>query len=94
MNSFLPFIVFGIAISLLSYVFSVWLFRWVKARHSDNKRIAEIGGFIREGANTFLKKEYILLAKFAAVVTALIVLFLPKPLWNGQPSGNIMMACA
>ena len=94
MNSVLPFIIFGIGISLLAFVFSVWLFRWVKSRPSDNERIAEIGGFIKEGANTFLKKEYILLAKFAGAVIVLIVLFLPKPIWDGGVSKNIIMAGA
>ena len=89
-----PFIGVGIAISLLAFLFSAWLFQWIKKRPSENKRIAEVGSLIRKGANTFLRKEYTVLAKFAGVIMALILLFLPKPIWNGSVMENIMMAIA
>ena len=93
-HSVSPFIIFGIAVSILAFLFSVWLHRWVKAQPSENKRIAEVGALIREGAHTFLRKEYMMLAKFAGVVTVLILLFLPHPIWSGSKMDNIIMAIA
>jgi len=86
------FKIFAILISILSFGVAVWLYLWVKAQPSSNKRIAKIGGLIRRGANTFLRREYVALSRFAGVVAVLILIFLPKPIWNGDVSKNIMMA--
>ncbi|HBG02152.1 MAG TPA: sodium-translocating pyrophosphatase, partial [Firmicutes bacterium] len=53
-----------------------------------------IGGLIRDGANVFLSREYRLLSYFVLVVAAFIVLFLPKPIWQGEPLNNLCMALA
>lgn len=88
------FIIISIVVSILSFLFAAWLYRWVKNRPSENKRIAEVGALIKEGANTFLRKEYIVLAKFAGVVALLIFLFLPSPVWKGNIMDNVVMAIA
>ena len=93
-GSIVPFIILCIAVSIASFVFSVWLFRWIKSQPSENKRIAEVGKLIRDGASTFLRKEYIMLAKFAGAIAVLILLFLPKPIWSGEVAKNIIMAAA
>ncbi len=93
-NLLTTFIVAAIAISAASFAFALWLYRWVKAQPSSNARIAEIGTLIRNGARTFLKKEYVVLAKFSAVVSLLILLFLPKPVWKGSFTENIFMMIA
>ena len=85
------FIIISIAISLLSFLFAAWLFMWVKKRPSENTRIAEVGAYIKDGANTFLRKEYIVLAKFAGVVALLIIILLPSPIWQGNAGENIAM---
>jgi len=54
----------AILISLLSLGVAAWLYSWVKSQPSSNARIAEIGGYIRQGANTFLRREYLILAPF------------------------------
>ncbi|NLG37558.1 MAG: sodium-translocating pyrophosphatase [Clostridiales bacterium] len=86
------FILIGIGVSLLSFVFALWLNHWVKSRPSSNERIAQIGKLIRNGANTFIRKEYIVLARFAGVVALLILLFVPQPIWKGDYLRNIIMA--
>ena len=85
------FIVFAVVVSLLSFLFAAWLYMWVKKQPSSNVRIAEIGAYIKRGAYTFIKKEYIMLAKFAGVVSLLILLFLPTPIWMGNFLDNIAM---
>jgi len=49
---------------------------------------------IRNGADTFLNKEYRVLARFAGVAAILIFIFLPSPVWMGNVSKNITMAIA
>jgi len=64
----------AILISLLSLGVAAWLYSWVKSQPSSNARIAEIGGYIRQGANTFLRREYLILARFTAIAAVLILI--------------------
>ncbi|WP_312644099.1 sodium-translocating pyrophosphatase, partial [Hydrogenoanaerobacterium sp.] len=82
----------SIIIALCAFAVAAWLYKWVNAQPSSNERIAEVGTLIRKGANTFLKQEYIVLAKFAAIVAIVILLFLPQPIWNNNILENITMA--
>ena len=84
----------AILISVLAFGMAAWLYTWVKAQPSSNPEIARIGGLIRKGANTFLTREYKMLAVFAGVVAVVIILFLPHPIWQGGPAKNISMAVA
>ncbi|MDP4151882.1 MAG: sodium-translocating pyrophosphatase [Bacillota bacterium] len=84
----------AILISLLSLAVAFWLYTWVKSQPSTNKDIMHVGDLIKKGANTFLKREYILLSRFAAVAGALILIFLPKPIWNGDWTKNLIMVLA
>ena len=92
------FLIACIVIALVAFVFAFYLYKWVKKQPSSNERIAEIGGYIRNGANTFLKREYAVLAKFGGVVALLILIFLPKPIWTQFSDSayieNIVMAAA
>ncbi len=88
------FLILSCIISLLSFLFAAWLYQWVKKRPSSNERIAEVGNLIKSGANTFLRKEYAILAKFAGVAALLILIFLPTPIWQGNPLDNVTMALA
>ncbi len=87
-------ILFSIFISFLAFVFAGWLYLWVKKQDSSNPKIESISELIRSGANTFLKKEYLVLSKFAGVVALLILLFLPSPIWNGAWVDNVTMTFA
>jgi len=88
------FLIASIVIAVAAFVFAFWLHAWVKKQPSENKRIAEIGGYIRQGANTFLRKEYIVLAKFALVAAVIIFIFLPKPVWAKDANilDNLLMS--
>lgn len=88
------FIIAAIVISVLAFATALWMYRWVKTQPSSNERIREVGLLIRNGANTFLAKEYKTLAIFCAVAAGLILLFLPAPIWKGSPMKNISMALA
>ncbi len=84
----------SILVSVVAFAFAAWLFLWVKRQPSQNVKIAKAGELIRQGARTFLRKEYMVLAKFAAVACALIFVFLPIPVWKGEIAQNFIMALA
>ncbi|MBN2695994.1 MAG: sodium-translocating pyrophosphatase [Bacilli bacterium] len=77
-------IVFSIIVSFLAFGLAVWLYRWVNNQESKNEKINTIGEMIKSGANAFLRKEYLVLAKFAGVLALLILLFLPEPIWKAD----------
>ena len=81
-------IVFSIVISLAAFLLAGWLYLWIKKQDSDNPKIKTISDLIRSGANTFLRKEYTILAKFALIAAILILVFLPKPIWAPQTQGT------
>ncbi|MGD9910545.1 MAG: sodium-translocating pyrophosphatase [Candidatus Izemoplasmatales bacterium] len=87
-------IIFCVVVSLLAFIFAGWLYLWVNKQESSNQKIHKISEMIRSGANTFLRKEYLVLAKFASVIAILILLFLPSPIWKGNALDNVTMAFA
>ena len=86
--------IFSIAISIAAFLLAGWLYNWVNKQESNNEKINTIASMIRSGANTFLKKEYIILAKFALGLAILIFIFLPEPVWKGAILKNFTMAFA
>jgi len=87
-------LIFSIIVSLLSFGVAAFFYSWVNSQPSSNKTVQAVGTLIRNGANTFLRREYTLLARFAGVVAVLILLFLPQPIWSGNYTDNITMAIA
>lgn len=81
----------AIVISFAAFGEALWLYKWVVAQPSSNARIAEIGKLIRNGANTFLRKEYQTLTRFCGVAAIIIFVLLPSPIWTGHLVDNIIM---
>ncbi len=80
-------------VAVIAFLFAAYLYVWVKRQPQENKRITEVAGLIRDGANTFMRREYKILAIFAGVIAILILLFLPKPIWSNEEAWkNIAMA--
>lgn len=86
------FQVVSILISIGAFITAYWLYNWVKKQPCPHERVNYIGGLIKDGANTFLKKEYSLLAKFTIIVAIVVFLFLPMPVWKGNITDNLVMA--
>lgn len=82
----------SIIVSLLAFGAAFWLYKWVASQPSSNKRIEEVGKLIRNGANTFLAKEFKTLGRFCAVAAIIIFILLPVPIWVGNFKDNISMA--
>jgi len=70
--------------ALVSIVVAAYLFVYVNKQDSGTAKMREIAGAIQEGANAFLKREFMYLAVFVAVVATVLALFLPK---NGPIMG-------
>ena len=78
----------------VAFAFAAYLYLWVKMQKTGNARIQEVSALIREGANTFMRREYKILAKFALVAALVILVLLPSPIWQGNPLENVAMAVA
>lgn len=71
----------------LAFAFAVYLYLWVKKQKTVNGKIQEVSQLIKEGANTFMRREYIVLAKFAAVAARGHPHPAALPHLAGQPGG-------
>lgn len=86
------FQIVSIITAFLAFGAAFFLYRWVKLQPSSNEKIAGIGKLIRNGAFTFLRKEFKTLSRFCAVAAIVIFLFLPSPIWKGNFLPNFLMA--
>ena len=94
MNAIVPIYALCFLAVAIAFAFAVYLHLWVKRQRTENKRIMEVSQLIHEGANTFMRKEYRILALFAGVAAVVIFLLLPSPIWNGNILENLSMALA
>ena len=78
----------------IAFAFAAYLYLWVKKQKTENAKIQEVSLLIKQGANTFMRREYLVLAKFAAVAAVVILVLLPSPIWTGNVVDNISMAIA
>ena len=79
----------------LAFAFAIYLYFWVKKQKMENKTIADVSALIKAGANTFMRREYKVLAMFALAAAILILLLLPSPIWSGgNVLDNVSMALA
>ena len=92
-NMFEPWYIAPIA-SLISIVVGLYFYRYVEKQDSGNARMREISDAIRTGARAFLKREYTTLFTFVAVISVLLLIFLPSPIWTGTPLNNVALMLA
>ena len=83
----------GMLISLAAFGYAAWLFLWVKKQPQKNETITRVGKLIQNGARAFLGRQYKLLIAFAGLVSVVIFLLLPVPVWqSGSVLKNLTMA--
>ncbi len=78
----------------IAFAFAAYLYLWVKKQKAVNAKIVEVAQLIKEGANTFMRREYRVLAIFAGTAAALIFVFLPSPIWKGGIMDNLSITLA
>lgn len=86
--------IFAIIISLFSFAVASYFYSWIKSLPTAEGSLPFVASLIRKGAFTFLSREYRILAIFVGVVSVLLTLFYPDPVWNGNILINLGMACA
>ena len=80
--------------SILSILFGLFLFDYVRGKESGTERMREIAGAIQEGSRSFLKIEYTYLAIFVAVMAALLAVFLNVKIGVTYVFGTVCSAAA
>jgi K(+)-stimulated pyrophosphate-energized sodium pump len=80
--------------ALISIAVGLYFYRYVDKQDSGTDRMREISDAIRSGARAFLKREYTVLFMFVGVVSVLLLIFLPAPIWAGDPIKNVGITLA
>ncbi len=93
LEMFEPWLIAPIA-SLISILVGLYFYRYVEKQDSGTEKMREISDAIRLGARAFLKREYTVLFMFVGVVSVLLLIFLPTPIWTGDPLSNISLMLA
>lgn len=85
----------SLIVVVAAFLFAWYLYFWVKKHKTENERIREVADFIKSGANTFIRKEYKILAIFAGIAAIIILVLLPEPIWQTDNIlSNVSMAVA
>ncbi|MCJ7561059.1 sodium/proton-translocating pyrophosphatase, partial [Candidatus Bathyarchaeota archaeon] len=90
---FAPWLIAPIA-AVISIIVGLYFYRYVEKQDSGNEKMREISDAIRDGARAFIKREYTTLFIFVAIVSALMLIFLPAPIWTGEPLKNLSLTLA
>ena len=93
LETFEPWLIAPIA-SLISILVGLYFYRYVEKQDSGTEKMREISDAIRLGARAFLKREYTVLFMFVGVVAVLLLIFLPTPIWTGDPLSNVTLMLA
>jgi len=88
-----PWIIAPIS-AVISILVGLYFYRYVDKQDSGTEKMREISDAIRTGARAFLKREYTTLFIFVSVIAILLLLFLPTPIWAGNPLNNIALTLA
>jgi uncharacterized protein (UPF0297 family) len=83
-----------IACGLLSVVYAIWATKSVMAADQGNARMQEIAGYIREGAQAYLNRQYTTIAIVGAVVFVITWLLLGATAAIGFLIGAVLSGAA
>ena len=92
-ETFEPWLIAPIS-AIISIIVGLYFYRYIEKQDSGNQKMREISDAIRAGASAFLRREYRTLAIFVGVVSVLLVIFLPSPIWVGDPLRNLTVMIA
>jgi K(+)-stimulated pyrophosphate-energized sodium pump len=79
-----------IACGALAIVYGVWAIGSVLSAPAGNKKMQEIAGAVREGAQAYLKRQYMTIGMVGAVVFILVGYFLGWPVAIGYAIGALL----
>ncbi len=84
--------ILSLVVSALAIGVAAYFYKWVQALPVAEGKINEVGQLIRNGAFTFLKREYRILSIFVIIVSILVLIIFPSPIWQGGVGENILAA--
>jgi len=67
-----------------SVLVAIYLYFYVNKQSSGTTKMQEIASAIQEGARAFLKREFLYLAVFVAIMATILGVFLPEPIWTTE----------
>ena len=82
-------LVYGLSflVAAIAFAFALYLYLWVKKHKVENEKIKEVSKLIKDGAKTFIAREYKILAIFASIAAVIVLVLLPKPIWQNAKQG-------
>ncbi|MDQ0471551.1 sodium-translocating pyrophosphatase [Labrys wisconsinensis] len=83
-----------IACGALSLVYGAWAYQSVMAQPAGNPRMQEIAGYVREGAQAYLRRQYTTIAGVGVVIFLLVMYFLSITVAIGFAVGAILSGLA
>ena len=83
------------AMAMLSVLTGFYILRFVKRQDAGTERMQFVSGAIKQGAQTFLNRMYRTLALFVVGMAAVLLIFLPHPIWaTSNPLANVTLMAA
>jgi K(+)-stimulated pyrophosphate-energized sodium pump len=89
-NMYDPWLIAPIS-AIVSLLVGLYFYRFVEKQDSGTEKMKEISDAIRIGARAFIKREYTTLFTFVGAISVLLLVFLPTPIWSGEPLRNIAL---
>ncbi len=90
----MDWVIISIVVSVVALALAAYFYMWVSKQPGATGKLEKVGRLIRNGAFTFLKREYKVLSVFVGIVSVIILLFYPSPFWTGNILTNLTMAVA
>jgi K(+)-stimulated pyrophosphate-energized sodium pump len=83
------------AAAVLSIITGLFILQWVKRQDPGTDKMKFVSGAIKQGSQAFLNRMYRTLLYFVVVMAAILLVFLPHPIWaTTKPIDNIILAGA
>ena len=83
------------AMAMFSVLTGFYILRFVKRQDAGTERMQFVSGAIKQGAQAFLNRMYRTLALFVVGMAAVLLIFLPHPIWaTSNPLANVTLMAA
>ncbi len=74
--------IFAPLIGILTLAVVAMLYLWLRKQDAGTERMQEVAHFIQIGANAFLRREFLTIAPFVAILALLLLVVMPEGNWQ------------